>query len=131
MSPSQRCRTLAALLALLPVAALAQFTETTQAANVRAGPDRAFPLVTWLPARTTVNVAGCTTGREWCDIVIGRRRGWIHAQYLPIAQRERAPVVTFAVEAYWNAHYSRRPWFADKAAWAGWGTPSFQPPPPR
>jgi len=38
--------------ALLSHTALAQTTFTTQSVNMRSGPDRAFPLVTWLPHRT-------------------------------------------------------------------------------
>ena len=39
----------------------AQTAITTAAVNVRAGPDRHFPAVTWLLGGTAVNVAGCTS----------------------------------------------------------------------
>jgi uncharacterized protein YraI len=124
-------RCLAVLLVVLPMMAWAQMGQTLRAVNVRAGPDPAFPLVTWLPARSSVHVVGCLEGARWCDIVAGRTRGWIHASYLSQPFRtQQPPVVTFSVEAYWDAHYRRRPWFASRDDWIGWGTPSFKPPPP-
>ena len=57
-----------------PIPAWAQLAYTTQSVNVRAGPDSAFPLVTWLPARTRVSVVGCTVDERWCDVVSGRSR---------------------------------------------------------
>jgi uncharacterized protein YraI len=123
---------LVALSLLLPVPALAQFALTTQAVNVRAGPDRAFPMVTWLPTGTRVTVVGCTEGWQWCDVVLGRSRGWVHSRYLSNGVRSRAvPVVTFSVTTYWDTHYRGRPWYADRSVWVDWGTPSFQPPPTR
>jgi uncharacterized protein YraI len=62
MSQANLCRYLIALSLLLPIPALAQSAFTTQAVNVRAGPDRAFPLVTWLKPGTPFNVIGCTNG---------------------------------------------------------------------
>ena len=58
MSHANLYRCFIALSLLLPIPALAQTAFTTQAVNVRAGPDRAFPLVTWLRPGTPVNVIG-------------------------------------------------------------------------
>ena len=131
MSPALVRQCLVALYLLLPLPALAQFALTKQAVNMRAGPDPAFPLVTWLPARTTVSLVGCTVDWRWCDVVLGRSRGWVYSRYLSIRARNRVPTVTFSVESYWDAHYRSRPWFSDQSSWINWGTPSFQPPPPR
>ena len=118
------------VLLVAPVAAFAQRALTLRAVNVRAGPDRIFPLVTWLPARTDVHVVGCTEGWRWCDIAAGRTRGWVDANYLSGTFRNpRVPIVTFSVGPYWEAHYRGRPWFSSQADWADWGTPSFRPPP--
>lgn len=114
---------------LLPAPILAQTAMTVRAVNVRAGPDPIFPLVTWIPSGTPVSVAGCTEGWRWCDIVSGRTRGWVHAQYLTNVFRNRTPIVTFSVESYWDTHYRGRPWYADRSTWMGWGTPGFTPPP--
>jgi uncharacterized protein YraI len=121
---------LTALLLLLPLAALAQSANTTrQAVNVRAGPDRAFPVVNWLPARTSVRVFGCTSGRRWCDISAGRTRGWVDARYLSNSVRH-APIVNFSVASYWDRHYRGRPWDSNRNQWSNWGSPSFRPPQP-
>jgi uncharacterized protein YraI len=118
------------LLLLLPCSALAQLDHTRQPVNVRAGPDVVFPLVTWLPANTPVHIVGCIEGRQWCDIVAGRTRGWVRASYLAEAFPNRIPpIITFSVGSYWDAHYRRRSWYSSRADWLDWGTPSFQPPP--
>ncbi len=121
---------LVALLAL-PVSALAHLDTTSDAVNLRAGPDSAFPLVSWLPARTQLSIVGCTEDRQWCDVVVGRRRGFVYARYLN--QRfalRNAPVVTFNVKDYWDAHYTRQSWFPNYVDWVDFGKPGFVPPPP-
>jgi uncharacterized protein YraI len=127
--PSLAGRFLIAASLLLPIPALAQTVLLSQAVNVRAGPDASFPLVTWLSARTPVQVVGCTEGRHWCDVASGRTRGWIHARYLGNFVHSRTPLVTFSVAEYWDAHYPRRPWYSERSAWIDWGTPGFRPPP--
>jgi uncharacterized protein YraI len=123
-------RGLLALLLLLPIHALAQTAVTLRAVNVRAGPDQVFPLVTSLQPRTSVHVVGCTDGWLWCDIISGRTRGWVQSRDLTNLFRDRTPIIAFSVEPYWDLHYKNRPWYASRSAWAGWGTPAFQPPPP-
>ena len=118
------------LLLLLALPALAQQSASTlQAVNMRAGPDRAFPLVTWLPARTPVRVFGCTSRWRWRDVAAGRSRGRVDASYLSNAAR-RAPIVNFSVPGYWDRQYRGRPWDVNRNQWSNWGSPSFRPPPP-
>ena len=118
-------------LALLSVAsgAVAQ-TFTNRNVNMRAGPDRVFPMVTWLPPNTQVRVLGCTSDWRWCDVVAGRNRGWVHVSYLSNVSRRRTPIVTFSVGSYWDLYYRNRPWYSSRAAWVDWGRPSWRPPPP-
>jgi uncharacterized protein YraI len=71
MSHANLYRYFIALSLLLPIPVIAQTAFTTQEVNVRAGPDRAFPLVTWLRPGTHVDVIGCTSGWRWCDVVAG------------------------------------------------------------
>ena len=131
MSSTVLSRFCAALLLSLSLHASAQLLTTLRPVNVRAGPDSAFPLVTWLPAATPVHIFGCTSGWEWCDIASGRTRGWVHSSYLRSFFRDRTPIVTFSVETYWDAHYRNRPWYVDRSSWKDWGTSSFRPPPSR
>ena len=62
--------------------AAAQTAVTTSAVNVRAGPDRSFPAVTWLHGNTAVTVMGCIEGWRWCDVIAGPNRGWVYSRYL-------------------------------------------------
>jgi uncharacterized protein YraI len=66
---------------------------TTQAVNVRAGPDPSFPLVSWLPAGTFVSVAGCLEGFRWCDVQAGFNRGWVFGQFLSISVQNQPIVI--------------------------------------
>ena len=104
--------------------ALAQSAVTTSAVNVRAGPERFFPTVTWLLGGTPVQVMGCVEGWRWCDVVAGRDRGWVYARYLStsldgrkVTIREGGPTLgltpaEFSLLGYWQAHYANRIWFA-------------------
>ena len=130
MSPGILKRCFGALLLFLPISVLAQSAFTTQAVNMRAGPDRMFPLVTWLRPGTPVNVIGCVNGWRWCDVVAGGWRGWVYSRYLSGPIRSRAPVITFSVGSYWGAHYRGRPWYSNQSSWNNWGSPGFRPPPP-
>ena len=117
------------LLAGLPSIALAQVVVNRNV-NMRAGPDRMFPVVTWLRAGTRVRVFGCTSSWRWCDVASGRNRGWVNASYLSNVSRRVTPVVSFSVGPYWDLHYRGRPWYGGRSQWDGWGSPAFRPPPP-
>ncbi len=130
-----RCRVLfkslvVLLLLALPAVALAQPALTLRTVNVRAGPDPAFPVVTWLHRGQDVHVVACTEGWRWCDIVAGRTRGWVDANYLSGSFRNpRVPIVKFSVDTYWDEHYRNRSWYSTQSSWRDWGSPSFRPPP--
>ncbi|HEX8800121.1 MAG TPA: SH3 domain-containing protein [Terriglobales bacterium] len=127
-----------ALLLTFSIPVSAQVAFTIQPVNVRAGPDRGFPLVTWLPGGVTVQVMGCLSGWRWCDVIFGRNRGWVFARYLAFSfQNQRVPIitggprsgfpiVTFSIGPYWSAHYRGRPWYSRQSQWSNW-----RPPPPR
>jgi uncharacterized protein YraI len=139
-------RALLAAALLLPAGARAQvvivpqarMTQafTTQSVNLRAGPDRSFPLVSWLPGGTPVSIFGCLNGWHWCDVAVGFNRGWVSGRFLSITvgnqpvmimnsgPRVGVPVVTFSVGPYWGAHYRNRAWYNQPPP------PQFRPPPP-
>lgn len=131
---------LLALACVLPLPAWAQPAVTTQAVNVRSGPDRGFPLVTWWRAGTHVTVFGCTHGWRWCDVAAGRDRGWVYARYLSMRQGNRSiPVfgngarlgialIPFVLGSYWDSHYRNRPWWNERDHWAS-RPPTWQPQP--
>lgn len=126
----------------------AQTAVTTSPVNVRAGPDRSFPLVTWLHGNTAVTVVGCIDGWRWCDVIAGRDRGWVYSRYLAFPWNGNQvtilhggptlglPLLTFSLGAYWGAHYVGRPWFHNQRYWDNrWRRhpppPVWRPPPPR
>jgi uncharacterized protein YraI len=141
-APRAPWRRLIAVALLLPLTAWAQVAITTQAVNVRAGPDREFPLVTWLPAGTAVSVAGCIQGWRWCDVGTGFNRGWVYARYLSMSHQNQPtlilhagpwlglPIIPFSVASYWGVHYRHRPWWQQRDDWAHRPPPPMFGPPP-
>ena len=129
-------RTLIAAAMLLPAVAWAQPAFTTHSVNLRAGPDRSFPLVAWVPAGTQVSVFGCINAWTWCDIQVGFNRGWAFAQFLSMPFQNQpiiignagawlgVPLIAFSVGPYWDSHYRDRPWWGYRNQWAS------RPPPP-
>jgi uncharacterized protein YraI len=113
---------------------------TSRAVNVRAGPDRGYPLVAWLPTGTVVYVNGCISDYRWCDITAGFHRGWVYARFLELPYLDRRlpiygngalfvlPIITFSVGVYWDDYYRDRPWYRDRPYWHDWH-PSYRPPP--
>lgn len=125
----------------------AQEAFTTKAVNVRAGPDRQYPLVVWLPAGSQVFVNGCLDDYRWCDVSAGYDRGWVYSRNLQYTYQGRPvpiygngsnlalPIISFIVGSYWNDHYRDRPWYGSYNQWNNWrpGTrpPVWRPQPPR
>jgi len=110
----------------LPLTVAAQNAFTTQAVNMRAGPDRSFPLVAWIPAGASVQVWGCVEGWRWCDTQWGFHRGWVWSQNLQTTFGAQpgviffggpstgVPIVSFTIGNYWNSYYRGRPWWVGR-----------------
>ena len=117
-----------AVVSCIPLAA-AQTALITTSVNVRAGPDAAFPTVTWLLGGTSVTVVGCLANWRWCDVIAGRDRGWVYARFLAYSFEGSAitivkggpnlglPAIEFSLGPYWDAHYQGQRWFGKKAYW--------------
>jgi len=126
-------------------AAHAQDAFTARPVNVRAGPDRSYPVVAQLPPGAGVQVEGCLDDWSWCDVAFDDTRGWAYAPGLSyVYQGERValytyapslaiPVVTFDLGAYWDAHYRGRPFYRDRDHWVSRHIEHMRPPgpPPR
>jgi uncharacterized protein YraI len=125
----------------LPIAAWAQVAYTTQAINMRAGPDRAYPQVAWLPSGVAVNVVGCVDGYRWCDVAAGPNRGWVYARFISYPYQNQPvpiitggailglPLITFSIGPYWDNYYRGRPWYGNRSYWYSRPTPYYRPPP--
>lgn len=85
---------------LVPLPAFAAWVTITANVNMRAGPGVDYAVTTWLPRGTEVNVVQCAAGRPWCDVVWGRRRGWVHASYLRGLSRNGVPSVTVGADQW-------------------------------
>lgn len=106
-----------------------QEAYTTKAINLRAGPDRSYPLVAQLGPGTPVTVAGCESDYRWCDVIYGDVRGWVYAKSLQYAYENRQvpiygygaaiglPIVTFSLFSYWDSYYRGRPFYRDRPRW--------------
>ena len=93
--------------------ATAQEAVTVKDVNLRAGPDRGYPLVSWIPGGTSVYVNGCLNDYRWCDVTAGYDRGWVYAQNLQYiyqgqpmtiygnGQSLALPIVTFILDSSW------------------------------
>jgi uncharacterized protein YraI len=110
--------------------ASAQNAFTARPMNVRAGPNRDYPLVAQLDAGAPLDVQGCLSDWSWCDVSFDDTRGWIYAGGVSfVYQGERVPlysyapslglpIVTFSLSTYWGDYYRGRPWFAQRNEWA-------------
>lgn len=116
---------------LLSAAAFAQTAYTTRETNVRAGPERDYPVVTRLAAGTEVSVAGCNEDSSWCEVIAEPDRGWAYAGSLEYPYQDRRvvilhsgrtfglPIVPFVVGDYWDTYYRGRPWYGRRTYWVG------------
>jgi uncharacterized protein YraI len=137
---------LGALIFILPALAAAQDVYTARAVNVRAGPDRSYPLVAQLPAGTPLQMMGCLDDWSWCDVLFfGDSRGWIYAPSLsysyqggyvplyPYAPSLGIPIIAFSLGPYWDDYYRGRPWYQNRHEWVDRRIPRSRPsgPPPQ
>ena len=141
MRSKQLICALGTLLIGVSTAAVAQNAFTSRPLNVRAGPDRAYPLVARVGPGTPVNVNGCLNDWSWCDVSFDGNRGWAYApalnyvyqgQQVPLYSYAPAlgiPVVTFSLGTYWNQYYRGRPWYGQRTMWMHRRLPEHRRPP--
>ena len=123
------CIAVAATLA--PTFANAQYYGyATRNVNVRAGPDRSYPLVGWLQEGTEIEIFGCLDTWRWCDIQGGVYRGWVYSGFLAYpyeggwatiletGPESGLPILSFTLDVYWNSYYLTWPWYDQWSWWA-------------
>jgi len=88
-------------------------------ANLRAGPANAYPRVATVVGGDSLTVYGCVNDFSWCDVRWREARGWLPAGVVEFNRRDGGvpPVVAFAVDPYWDAHYRGKPWARERARW--------------
>ena|SRR6185312_12542722 len=121
--------TAAVLVLAAPTSALAARGYATASVNMRAGPGTDYPVVTTIPDNARLNIHGCLSDHDWCDVTWRDNRGWVSANYLDYFYGGRyvhlpsyveqidVPVVTFALAPYWNSYYKGRPWYGRLGHW--------------
>ncbi|MDN2580906.1 SH3 domain-containing protein [Aquibium sp. ELW1220] len=119
----------ALLLSSIAVPALAQDASVTADLNMRAGPGSQYPVITTIPDGRSVDIYGCESGLNWCDVSWRGNRGWVYSDYLnytydrrtrPVAEwgaRLDLPIVSFSFGDYADRHYRGMPWYADRSRW--------------
>lgn len=122
-------RALMAAALLLSATAGAHEGYTTRQANVRAGPDTAYPVVAVVGAGYPVEVVGCVTDYLWCDVIFGDNRGWVSSRTLQYVYQSRRvplyeygatlglPILGFSLSNYWDDHYRSRSFYSDRPRW--------------
>lgn len=121
---------LGALLLAAASIAGAQNAYTSRPMNLRAGPDREYPMVAQLDAGAPLDVHGCLDDWSWCDVSFEGDRGWLYAGGISfVYQGDRVPlysygprlglpIITFSLNSYWGSYYRGRPWYAQRNTWA-------------
>jgi uncharacterized protein YraI len=124
------CLLSAALIAVPTVAWSQQLAYASQTVNMRAGPSRDYPIVATIGSGTSMTIYGCLQGYKWCDVVVGRSRGWVYSSNIVYPYLGRnVPVmsygptiglgiVTFSIGNYWDSYYTDYPWYPQRQNWA-------------
>jgi uncharacterized protein YraI len=126
----------------LPALALAVEGYATANVNLRAGPDAGYPLIDTIPAGAPLDIQGCTSGWEWCDVIFQGERGWVAGNFIQYDYDNQyvlvprygmqigIPIITFVISSYWHSHYRDRPFYRERARWYARPVPRRPPPPP-
>ena len=129
MRPRTLIYSLGALLLTSAGLAGAQDAYTSRPMNVRAGPNREYPLVAQLGEGAPLDVHGCLSDWSWCDVSFDDNRGWIYAGGVSfVYQGGRVPlysygpnlglpIITFSLLTYWDNYYRGRPWYGQRDSW--------------
>ena len=121
----------AGLFMLAPVIAQAAEGYSTANVNMRAGPSTRYPAVAVIPAGSPVEIRGCLSDVNWCDVEFYGGRGWVSGQYVQVLYQQRRiyvgpqyyrplgiPVIRFSVDNYWDRYYRNRDFYRERDRWS-------------
>nr|WP_206116752.1 SH3 domain-containing protein [Rhizobium laguerreae] len=116
---------------LAPAIAEAAEGYSTANVNMRAGPSTRYPAVAVIPAGSSVEIRGCLSDVNWCDVEFYGGRGWVSGQYVQALYRQRRvyvgpqyyrplgiPVIRFSVDNYWDRYYRNRDFYRERDRWS-------------
>ncbi|MBY5739384.1 MULTISPECIES: SH3 domain-containing protein [Rhizobium] len=119
------------LFMLAPAIAQAAEGYSTANVNMRAGPSTRYPAVAVIPAGSSVEIRGCLSDVNWCDVEFYGGRGWVSGQYVQALYQQRRvyvgpqyyrplgiPVIRFSVDNYWDRYYRNRDFYRDRDRWS-------------
>ncbi|MGW9944779.1 uncharacterized protein YraI [Rhizobium leguminosarum] len=119
------------LLMLAPAVAQAAEGYSTANVNMRAGPSTRYPAVAVIPAGSSVEIRGCLSDVNWCDVEFYGGRGWVSGQYVQALYQQRRvyvgpqyyrplgiPMIRFSVDNYWDRYYRNRDFYRDRDRWS-------------
>jgi uncharacterized protein YraI len=115
---------------VLPALAEAAPAFSTANVNMRSGPSTRYPAVVVIPVGTRVEILGCLSSANWCDVSFAGYRGWVSGSYLQTTYSQRRvyvepeyyrplgiPTVTFSIGRYWDDNYRNRDFYRDRDRW--------------
>ncbi|RUM26690.1 SH3 domain-containing protein [Rhizobium vallis] len=121
----------AGLFMLAPVVAQAAEGYSTANVNMRAGPSTRYPAVAVIPAGSSVEIRGCLSDLNWCDVEFYGGRGWVSGQYVQALYQQRRvyvgpqyyrplgiPMIRFSVDNYWDRYYRNRDFYRERDRWS-------------
>nr|WP_204338945.1 SH3 domain-containing protein [Rhizobium leguminosarum] len=116
---------------LVPAIAQAAEGYSTANVNMRAGPSTRYPAVAVIPAGSSVEIRGCLSDVNWCDVEFYGGRGWVSGQYVQALYQQRRvyvgpqyyrplgiPMIRFSVDNYWDRYYRNRDFYRDRDRWS-------------
>ncbi|MBY3037679.1 SH3 domain-containing protein [Rhizobium laguerreae] len=119
------------LFMLAPAIAQAAQGYSTANVNMRAGPSTRYPAVAVISAGSSVEIRGCLSDVNWCDVEFYGGRGWVSGQYVQALYQQRRvyvgpqyyrplgiPVIRFSVDNYWDRYYRNRDFYRDRDRWS-------------
>ncbi|MBB4439074.1 MULTISPECIES: SH3 domain-containing protein [Rhizobium] len=123
--------TAAAMFVLAPAIVQAAEGYSTANVNMRAGPSTRYPAVAVVPAGSSVEIRGCLSEVNWCDVEFYGGRGWVSGQYVQAVYQQRRvyvgpqyyrplgiPMIGFSVGNYWDRNYRGRDFYRDRDRWS-------------
>jgi uncharacterized protein YraI len=121
----------AGLFMLAPAIAQAAEGYSTANVNMRAGPSTRYPAVAVIPVGSSVEIRGCLSDVNWCDVEFYGGRGWVSGQYVQALYQQRRiyvgpqyyrplgiPVIRFSVDNYWDRYYRNRDFYRERDRWS-------------
>jgi uncharacterized protein YraI len=108
--------------------------------TLRAGPELDYPAITRVARGGAVDVFGCLSSYDWCDVAVDGERGWFPGSRIDLmrdGQRVRISrsvaeviglsILSFGMTDYWASHYGGRPFYRDDRYWRRHGMLPPQP----